>query len=203
MKSENFLLAFAITAAVVSLVVFGYSYSNLGDLVLKISGYATGTGTANLTVETQAAVNFTTNIVNFGSGRVSEGFTSASLITVGSGTVSGGNWTAASGLILENIGNTNVSLNITVGKNASNFIGGTNPVYEINVSNVETGSCTNATFALGIFYNANTSNNILNCNVFRFDSAADSLRIDFNLTIPENSLKGSLGDIITATATAL
>lgn len=202
MEADRLFLALAVVAVIVSLSVLSFSYFNNIDLISRISGYATGT--TNLTVETQAAINFTTAVVNFGSGKVDSGASSASLFTIGSGTVTGGNWTASSGLILENIGNVNVSLNITVGKNASNFIGGTNPVYEINVSNVEAGSCINSsTFALGFFYSANTSNTLLNCNVFRFESSLDSIRIDFNLTIPENSLTGALGDVITATATAL
>ncbi|NCO11848.1 hypothetical protein CO038_03450 [Candidatus Pacearchaeota archaeon CG_4_9_14_0_2_um_filter_39_13] len=202
MNDSNLLLGLAVIAVVVSVIAAGFTYLSIASLTTKISGLAIGT--ANLTVETQASINFTTAVVNWGSGKVNDGQTQAHLSTVGAGSVSNGNWTAATGLILENNGNSNVSLNITVGKNASNFIGGTGSLYFINVSDNEVGACTNASgFALGLFYSANTSNTLLNCNSFRFDEAADAIRIDFNITIPENSLKGALGDIITATATAL
>lgn len=203
MKDDNLLLLLAVIAVVVSVVAAGFTYFSIASLAARISGMPTS-GTANLTVETQAAINFSTAIINWQAGRVTSGQANAHLSTVGSGSVSNGNWTAASGLIVENIGNVNLTLNITVGKNASNFIGGTLPFYWINVTENEAGSCINATgFVLGLFYSANTSNLLLNCNRFGFESSFDTIRIDINITVPENSQKGALGDIITATAAAI
>ena len=209
-KSSNLLLIAAIIAVIASLVATGFTYLSIVNLASRISGYASS-GEVNVSVESSVVVNFTTGSINFGSGKVAAGSVSGSLLTVGSGTITGGNWTAVSGLILENIGNRNVSLNITVGKNVSGFIGGTSPAYEINVSCGEANCCQNLTqtgivgmtFTPGIFYNANTSNKIMYCNVFYFNSNKDQLRIDFNLTIPEDSLTGLLSDTITATATAI
>ena len=208
-NSNKILIAAAVISVFVALIAVVITYFSVVNLVGKISGYATATGQANLTIESSAAINFTTNSVDWGSGRVSGGYTSASLTTFETNNVTGGNWTltTAGGLRVENIGNVNLTLNITVGKNASNFIGGTNPAYEINVSASEANSCLNATggadgmtFTLGEFYNANTSNTIMYCDIFRFETGNDEIRIDFNLTVPENSLTGALGDVITATA---
>jgi hypothetical protein len=127
------------------------------------------------------------------------------LFTVGAGTVTGGNWTAASGLILQNIGNVNVSLNLTGTKTAAQFLGGTNPVYQWNISNVEANSCLNATggtdfLNLNTFHNVNiTIGNAGYCRIFQFIDSADSIRIDFNLTVPSDSQTGALSDTITAT----
>ena len=202
MDNDNFLLVVAVVAVAVSLIATGFTYFSIANLVSQISGFATSTAQANLTVESTAAINFTTNFISWGSGRVNPGSSSASLTTLGTNNVTGGNWTltTAGGLRVENIGTINVSLNITVGKNASNFIGGTNPAYELNITNAEASSCLVSTFTLGSWYTANTTNNILNCGTFQFISGADSIRIDINLTVPETSLTGALTDTITATA---
>jgi hypothetical protein len=56
---------------------------------------------------------------------------------------------------------------------------------------------------LNIFHNVNTSvGDSMKCFIFRFENANDRVRIDFNLTVPQDSSSGALGDIITATAYA-
>ena len=202
METDNLLLVVAVVAVVVSLIATGFTYFSIANLVSQISGFATSTGEANLSVESTAAINFSTSLISWGSGRVNPGSTAASLNTFEVNNVSGGNWSLqkSGGLRIENIGNVNVTLNITVGKNASQFIGGTNPAYELNITNVEANSCIVANFSLNIFFPGNTSNHLINCNVFQFLSGSDLIRIDFNLTIPEDSLTGALTDTITATA---
>ncbi len=213
MNENKVIMFLTVCAVIISVLAIGIGYLSVSNLVTKISGLVT-TGEANLTVETRAEINFTSRYVNFSSGRVNQASTAASLFTVGAGTVSGGNWTASSGMIIENIGNVNVSLNLSVAKNASQFIGGTNPVYEWNLSDTatEADSCTNIAGngdspRMNIFYQANTTPSIalggLGCAVFRSRAASDRIRLDFNLTVPEDSLTGALGDVITATATAL
>ncbi len=214
MNGEKLLLSVAVIAVGLSIIAAGITYFSVSSLVYRISGLATGE--ANLTVETLASVNFSTRAINWSSGRVNIGSTAASLITTSSnGDVTGGNWTVNSdGLILENVGNVNVSLNLSVGKNASEFIGGTNPAYEWNLTAEEAASCvqvgtTTDMDNLDEYHQANTTNNEaipdggLGCSVFRFESGNDLLRLDFNITIPENSLTGKLGDVITATVTVL
>jgi len=189
------------------LVIFAVAVAGLNaiitfDKVGKITGYAT-TGYANLTVEQLVSVNFTTDTVNWASGIVNLGETEAFLDSK-TGSVTNGNWTTNSaGLILENVGNVNVTLDILAGKSAASFIGGTSPNYDWLIEEVETTSCTNVT-ALDIFVDINTTSpGTRFCSLFKYDNNNDSIRIHFNLTVPQDSLTGALGDIITVTATSI
>lgn len=216
MKEDRLLLVVALVAVGLAFLGSSVTYVSLTHLVSEFSGYVS-TGELNLTIETSADVNFTTRSVSWGSGRVNNNANAASLTTFETNNVTSGNWTLTTvgGLRLENTGQVNVSLNISVGKNASEFIGGTNPVYEWNLTNVEANSCLNISgisggyggLRLNSFYPANTTpataRGGLGCSVFRFESTSDVLRLDFNLTVPEDSQTGALGDVITATVTAL
>lgn len=211
-KHHNVLLVLAVLTSVLAVVSAGFTFYSLSNLVSKISGYATTTvyGEVNITVESFGNINFTTATNNFGSGRVAAGRTGANLITVGSGTVTGGNWTAVTGLRLENIGNVNITLNLTANQSAANWIGGTSPVFLWNISSVEAGSCVNSTSSstttndiglnTNVFFAVNTSTTVF-CSRFNYIDASDLVRIDFNLTIPSDSKTGaSLSNLITATA---
>ncbi len=205
MDNDKLLLTVAVIAVIVSVVAAGVTYFSLASLVTRISGFATNTGTANLTVESTASINFTTNNINWGSGRVNDGAESAQLTTLETNNVTDGNWTlqTSGGLRIENIGNTNVSLDLATGKTADTFIGGTDPGYEWNVTNLEAGSCINAS-NLGVFTDVNnTGDGTRFCSVFQYLDNRDSIRIDLNLTVPSSSFTGALGDTITATATAV
>ncbi|HLC87025.1 MAG TPA: hypothetical protein VJH65_01980 [Candidatus Nanoarchaeia archaeon] len=194
---------------IVAVVVLGLALLNLGVTFNKISGLATDSGTANLTIESTVNVNFTTDNIDWGSGVVVTGQTFAVLDTK-TGSVKNGNWTDNSaGLVLENIGNVNVSLDILAGKTNATFIGGTNPDYEWRFENSEAGSCLNSsggTYAVpnDTFYDVNTtSGGTRVCGIFGFLNSADQLTIHFNVTVPYNAPTGAKGDIITATATAV
>ncbi|MBI2124370.1 hypothetical protein HYT92_01125 [Candidatus Pacearchaeota archaeon] len=197
MKRNDFLFIFAV-------VVIFLALANIAIMLNKINitGHATGTGTANLTVGNWTAVNFTTSIVNWGSGVVQAGQLNATLDTLGQ--VANGNWTnVTSGLILENIGNVNVTIDIKTGKTAATFLGGTAPQYLLNFTNNETGSCYNQTnVALGSWTAVNTTDpGTRVCNNFTFYNSSDAMRIDIKIAVPYDSLTGALSDIITATAT--
>ena len=209
-KISPVLILVAVVAVVVSLFSLGLIYLSASTLFSQISGRVTN-GETNLTVNTQAEINFTTRAISWGNGRVSQDANSASLTTLALNNVTGGNWTltTAGGMRIENIGNVNVTLNLSVAKTAAQFIGGTSPVYQWNLTNVDAGSCLNSSQQnmsdrMNIWFTATsaTSGNLW-CDVFPFNSAKDSVRVDFNLTVPENSLTGALGDIVTATVTAL
>lgn len=199
---------FAVFVFIISLLSIGVFYLSARTLFSTISGYATSTGEANLTVETAVIANFTTSQINWGSGRVNSGAASAGLNTNELNNVTNGNWTLqnAGGLRIQNQGNVNVTLNLSGTKTAAQLIGGTNPVYRWNISNVEINSCLNSTggnvsLPLNNFYDVNTTTASF-CGRFQFIDSADTVRIDFNLTIPSDSLTGALGDTITATALA-
>lgn len=132
----------------------------------------------------------------------------------GIANVTGGNWTlgASGGMRIENLGNSNVSINFTVSRNASEFIGGNNPVFQWNLTSLEANSCLNISRTNGgvgglqvnSYYDANTTPvGRIGCTVFSSESTKDTLRLDFNLTIPENSLTGSLGNVITAVVSSI
>ena len=208
MADSKILTVLAVVVVIASLFSIGLVYMSARSLFSAISGYATSTGVANLSVETTVVINFTTNTISWGSGRVDSGASSAGLNTFETNNVSGGNWTLTTpgGLRLQNLGNVNVTLNLSATKSAATMIGGTSPGYKWNISNVESGSCRNATGTVETpllfnFYDPNTTTTEF-CRFFKFADSADTVRIDFNLTIPSDSLTGVLTDTITATAFA-
>ncbi len=201
----TFFVAFLLVTSVISA---GFFYISAKELIYGISGYATSTGEVNLTVESDATVTFTTSQINWGSGRVNTGQSSAGLNTFETNNVTNGNWTLqnSGGLRLQNNGNVNLTLNLSGTKTAAQMIGGTNPSYSWNISNIESGTCRNSSggtsnLPLNNFYNVNITTTLF-CSFFHYENSQDSLRIDFNLTVPSDSLTGALGDTITATAFA-
>ena len=208
MKEDRLFLFVAVVAFAVSLVAAGLVYYSVSNTLEKITGYVS-TGEVNLTVETLAAVNFTTNQISWGSGRTNTDTNVANLTTYEVSNVTGGNWslTGAGGLRVENIGNVNVTLNLTGTKTAAQFIGGTGAVFKWNITASESNSCLNESgkagilgLDLGTHHNVNvTVGASIVCNVFRFETGNDQVRIDFFLTVPSDSSTGLLGDVITAT----
>ena len=183
---------------------------------LDITGRATGS--LNLTIEDLTSINFTTRVINWSTGAVTPGQTVATLNTA-TGAVNNGNWTANSaGLIVENNGNQDISVDILFGKTAAAFVGGGLGDYQYNVSNSEQGSC-NATngsrimgatsnYSVGSFVNVNTTvattSGTRVCEVFNFESDKDVIRVDIILNITSTSnITGFIGDVVTATATGL
>lgn len=211
-RTNHILLAIAVITVIVSIAAALYTYNIVNDFKdTWVTGFATSqsNATVNLTVNAITAINFTTNFINFGSGTVSAGSGNATLDT-SAGTVTGGNFTANSaGFVLENIGNTNLSLDIYTTKSAASFLGGTSPLYQYNVSNVEASACANTTGAVGTlplntFQTVNTTSpGTRVCDVFRFLDSTDRIRIDLRLGVPYDSTTGALTDTIVATATSL
>ena len=122
MKADDVLLGVAIAAVVVVGIVFSvYFFLPLPFHFQWLTGYGVSdTATINLTVESSLAINFTTDIINWGSGRVTGGNTNATLNTAaGASNVTNGNWTGnTAGLVVTNIGNSITNLSIKAGKNA-------------------------------------------------------------------------------------
>ncbi len=205
MKSDNLFLVLAVIALVFSIAFLYSSIYNFNRGLF--TGFVTNTGIVNITVESAAAINFTTNNINFQSGRVNVGSVNSTLDT-SVGTVTNGNWTANSaGFVIENIGNNNVTLDLATGKTAATFLGGTSPLYQYNVSDIEPLSCLNSTYGtsalnLGVFTDVNiTSPGTRICNVFAYTDANDKIRIDVKLVVPSDSVTGALSDTWTTTAT--
>jgi hypothetical protein len=210
MKLDNLLLAVAIIAVIISVVGAGITYSYINAFKNKLTGFATETATINLTVESAAVINFTTDNIDWGSGRVDNGEENATLNTAinNESNVSQGNWTGnTAGLVLENIGNRNVTLNLTAGvTGAAALLGGTGPEYEFNITNSDPNSCRNSSGGiegaelgfLDIFETANNTQKEI-CRYFDFSDGSDTLRIDVKLVVPSDGRTGAISDIITAT----
>ena len=76
MKRNDFLFMFAVAVIILALLNIAFTINRI-----NITGHATGAGTANLTVGNWTAVNFTTSIINWGSGVVQAGQLNATLDT--------------------------------------------------------------------------------------------------------------------------
>ncbi len=202
-RISKFVLIIVILLFAVPLINFVIVINKISDLG-TITGYATSSsGTANLTVEQSASINFSVASIDWGSGRVhGDGF---AILSTADGNVSGGNWTNVSRpLTLENTGNVNVSIKLAAAYAAADFLGGTSPQYRWNFTNNETAASaccyTNRTnITLGNFTTANLS--MMVCNPLEYQDNYDTLRIHFYLKVPSDSITGVRTDTITATAT--
>ncbi|MCK4553043.1 hypothetical protein KAT80_02475 [Candidatus Pacearchaeota archaeon] len=196
MKAVNLLMIVAIiamTLAVVNLIV------HFED-IKSLTGFATDTGTANLTIISQASVSFITNNINWGTGVVSEAYAVALINS--ENTVTNGNWTQVNqALVLQNDGNSNVSVTLNTSEAAS-FIGGTGSTYELKVSDNETNSCDTEHNKMTAYTNTTAAQQDACTNLSYYD-ALDTIKINVQLRIPEDATPGAKGAVITATATPL
>lgn len=204
-----------LVVAILSVVVAGV---NVFMVTLAVpTGFASvEQGNATLNIQATASINFTNRLIDWGTGSVNNTCNSATLITNGTNTPNCAiGWNAVSrGLVLENIGNTNVNVNLTTSSNATTFIGGTadgGPVYQwlLNYDSAdgdgESLSCVSG-FADNVTY-ANVPNlpgdGRIVCGNFSYLDAADEFEIDLKITIPQDASVGSRFSLITATATAI
>lgn len=180
----------AIIAIVVSLAFIGF----------RITGFAlSDTATINVTITDFTAINFTVDFINFGSGSVDAG-TSGATISTDADVVNGTGWSRPAPLVLENIGNTNATINLSSSKTPANFIGGANPAFRIRVYDRtgNTGACVSPNPST--FGNIGTTNLTI-CNPLRFPSDMDEVNISVQLFIPSDA-SGSKTTTLTAYATA-
>ncbi len=196
-NSESYLNIIAYVAILLIIVSFVFISLNIRGFTGRAS---TDYGYVNITIESSANINFTTDSIDFGAGQVSGGGFSA--LVNSNGVSENGTWNQTNqSLHLENIGNVNVSVDLTSDSDALTFIGGTNPGYQWNVSNNETNSCTpGITIDLDTYFNASTEG-VRVCDVLNYEDSADSIFINVGLSIPSDSNTGNLSSIITATAT--
>ncbi len=240
--SNRTLAMLLVVAILVSLGSSFYAINKIGRMPFggpPISGLAVLTdenATISLTVASLTAVNFTTYTIAWGSGAVdagndacwidSKGLTGTSQTQYDNvfGTSSGicstdGFDSQTGGLILENIGNSNVSLNVSCGKTAASFLGGTEPFYVYNVSEgSDSSEVCSRDDDLNWFYTNNSMEMIgryLNCTAinatyggvsvcnatqggFSYEDHMDQLRFDFAVRIPSDANPGAASDTFTA-----
>ncbi|MEK6927539.1 MAG: hypothetical protein AABX11_03840 [Nanoarchaeota archaeon] len=190
---ENYEYYFIIVFLMGIILMVFIPYSTVGRAI------GTAEGTLNVTIETTTSLNFTVNLVNFGSGSVALGHSNATLDTLGN--VIDGNWTPVTdGFTLENIGNTNLSVYIKSDSDADIFLGGTNPAYYYMMSNLELNSCSNESLPFSSWTSVNTTGyGDKVCNEFQPVLTNNSLRLDLKLVIPSDALLGERTDTFTAT----
>jgi len=206
---SNKTLAILLIGAIV--ISLGGTLISLNRLArIRIPGI-TGFGiTATLDVEIKdtTEVNWTTPAIDWGDGTVVIGkrcelnsydasFDAANC------TVTDGFSPDTDGLVLENTGNKNVSLNISTGKNAAAFIGGDSPVYQWNATELEgaTTCAEDADFTVGTWYDSNSTSKKI-CTNFQCDNDHDRIQFDVKVEIPDDAF-GVKSDTITATATGI
>lgn len=214
MKTNTLLAVCAVVAMIVALV-------NISVTLVKVSqvtGYATATGTVNLTILQIVEINMSNGSIEWGHGRVSSGQSNATLNTNGVdgvGTVTNGNWTttgqlgSAPGFILDNVGNVNASLKLETDKNANDLFGSrtaTHETYEWNVSQRLANSCSGGNSSLlNKFVDVNkTPDSTTFCDDFNYETNANSIIIDILLTVPADSanVSSDASAVIVSTLTA-
>jgi len=205
MKADDVLVAVAFIAVIVSLVGFGFTYSSVMSFRKIMTGFATETGTINLTVQTTASVNFTIDNVNFGAGAVDAGETFAVITThpaadtetnCSQNNCSANPWDMPDNFVIENIGTVNVSSNVSFSKDAAGLLGAssTNPEFQFAMAENETGSCP-GTLSATSWTDATTSQQAV-CDNFGFLDSKDTLNMSIRIKIPMDSEKGNLSAIV-------
>jgi len=157
-----------------------------------------------LDITSVVQVNFTTDTINWGSGTVITGKDFCVLNSYDAAI--GANCTdftpQTDGLVLENIGNKNVTLNISMEKNAADFIHPTGAVCQWNVSNLETGSCPGMALTPSSWQTCSATPTVV-CNStgngFLADDGADTLKFDVRVQIP-SAATGGKSNVMTASA---
>ncbi len=208
MKTNNKNIKLDNALMIVAIIAVGFAFVNLMTTIDKfrdiqsLTGYATDTGTANLTIQSTASVNFTLDLIDWGSGYVNANATSATLVTNGTMVGTTGFNTVSNGLTIENIGNNNVTLNLSADKNAATFVGGTTPAFQWNVTNNDTSKTCDPGINISSYPAVDTTMQVA-CTNMGWESTMDSLEIDLRLVIPNDATAGVKGTVITATAATI
>lgn len=195
MKNEKLILTLSWIIVIVTLLLLIVTLNKFG----VITGQATDTAAANLTINESASVAFTDDVCDFGSGQVIEDpenpDQAALVYSDGTATVNG-TWgtSACDGLAIKNDGNVNVSVALSADGYASSLIGGTGSM--LNMTAVP--SACAGTSDTNESYTSWTASATI-CSNWAKAATAD---IDFILLIPEDADPATNGIVITATATA-
>jgi hypothetical protein len=188
-KFNNVLASLIVLIIVVALVNLSVTFIKISKQNEELTGHATGY--VNITIATAIAMNLSRDTVDFGVGGIDGGWDNATLYTNGdnNATVIGGNWSVsrAKAIIIQNIGTVNFSLNLSFGKNATGFFGGTNPLYQFNISNNISTTCGDpGEWALGTWVDVNESQAFLTCNKFYFMGPNNYMYLDIKIRVPKD-----------------
>ncbi|MCX8193838.1 MAG: hypothetical protein N3G19_00525 [Candidatus Pacearchaeota archaeon] len=120
---SNSFLALLLVVAIVVAIIGAWTSIDRVNRLATITGYQTKEGYVNVTITNQTIINVTATDCNFGSGYVTPGASYAILAS---------NWTVidwegagtSSSLRIKNDGNVNVRVDVSSGKNNTEFFGG-------------------------------------------------------------------------------
>ncbi|MFH1649851.1 MAG: hypothetical protein ABIA93_04840 [Candidatus Woesearchaeota archaeon] len=219
MNTTNKTLAIFLVLAIV--VSIGGTLLTLNQLQKATGGTGKVTaGKVDLTVDPQASVITLFN-VSFGTGTISSTTyltTETDLSALGFTACDSGD--TCGGLVLENDGNVNINVTMYSDVTAATFIGGTSPAYKYTMANgtnsgaasdaagAEPG-CVNST-GVAHFMDAvyaavpqGSGNAELICANFTFADANDVIRVEFNITIPDDAPTGAKTSALTFTVTQI
>lgn len=208
MNSDNLLLTITALCFFLVIVSFTFTYSSFNNFKNTITGFATESGNVQVEIMSMAAINITSaagqvgnKTINWGPGAVATGQDYAILAT--NGTIvnadSENNWSLIDGgFVIQNIGNVNVTLSIT-SINASDFIGGTNPLFQYNLTNTEPGSCTFDPAITEAEYTDFSDIATPVCSSFNSNPDNDTINMDILLQIPRDAPPAALDTSVTLT----
>ncbi len=170
---------------------------------------------ARINITTRASINFTINFVDWGSGYVNETALYCQLNTEGfNDPANCTNFsTVYEGLRIENDGNRNVQLNISTNTSATQFLGGTGPLFEWKYANNESDSCgsqgigtncvTNASAIQYTTYTTVSTSSVEVCPCFRAQNPSDLINMELQIRVPSDSFTGLRESTIVAVGTAI
>jgi hypothetical protein len=211
MEITNKTLAmFLVAAIVVSLAGTIISLNKLGSI--STTGYASNVNaTARVNVNAVSSVVFRISSMDWGTGSVTANASATqfncTLISNATNSVDCFGFNVVTNpFVLENDGNTNVSVTLKSNATATQFIGGTavygGPVFQYNVSNNETSSC--VTPAPAGFTDVNvTGAGTQICDVLDSTDTKDTIKIHIKINIPYTATTGDRTANLMATATGL
>jgi len=209
-KTLAILLGISVILSLGGVVVF---MSRSGD---QLTGAAlTPTALARINISSRASINWTVNLVDWGTGFVNDTAQFCILDTEGENNPSNcsGFTTVTEGLRLENDGNRRVQVNISSNVTPDQFIGGTDPWFQWKMAENETDSCGNSTSGgfcstndglnyNGTWYTVNTTSTEL-CPCFDPRNTNDLINTELRVKVPSDSFTGVREATLTAVATAI
>ena len=132
-KTVATLLLLAIAVSLAGTLV---SLNKIGRLGISITGMPVdaSTGIAQLQVSVATELTNQYPTINWGNGYVNATYNNCTMDSEGNLTGCVDFSAVSSGFLLENTGNTNLSVNYTSDKNASAFINGTDPSFQLKVN---------------------------------------------------------------------
>ncbi|MCK5026366.1 MAG: hypothetical protein KAS15_07240 [Nanoarchaeota archaeon] len=195
---SNKTLAVIVVAAIVITLGSTALIMRMGSPV--ITGMITEqVGTAQFNITSVVSIAITDSMIDFGAGSVGAG--NASCVIDSDGAVGTGDWSPTSdAFIVENDGNVAINITVNASNVAADFIGGTGPAYKwITDAGEGDGSCTAE--SIDSYAEATTSTQMF-CGNLGFASAADSVGMDLQLTIPSDATPGQKTSTVQFTASA-